>query len=196
MNFETKHLVRWGIPGWTLIMILGPYLLQSFHSQINSMASTLNLLALGAFLTVIGVPLGYLLNQIHHSVTWVMVRGYKPLRELLEKEENWDDFFKSELKLDEFFFKDVNGDKYRERYQYLLSRKHELGGLTVSLFISSISIIVLKFSKQGLGELWSWIYMIIVLILFILILISRLYSSRNIDKYYYTYLEKEIERKK
>ncbi|MFJ5760728.1 hypothetical protein ACIQAA_16685 [Neobacillus sp. NPDC093182] len=186
MNFDTKHLVRWGIPGWILIMMLGPYIFFSYQQEIKEMSKTINVLALGAFLTIIGVPLGYLLNQIHHSITWVLVR-VKILNGMYKK-GTWDDYFEKELKLDEIFFKDEIGAKKKERYTYLLSRKHELGGVTVSLGLSSIVILIFKISEKINGA-WSWIYLAVVIILFLIILLSRNYSSRNIDKYYKHYLE-------
>ena len=134
MNFDTKHLVRWGIPGWILLMIVGLYIYFNYQQEINDIAKSVNALALGAFLTIIGVPMGYLLNQIHHSLTWVFVRLKRV--EKLFKRGTWDNYFEKELKLDELFFKDELGSQRRERYRYLLSRKHELGGVTVSLLVS------------------------------------------------------------
>jgi O-antigen/teichoic acid export membrane protein len=185
MNFDTKHLVRWGIPGWILIMIIGPYFYFVFQNDINEIAKTINLLALGAFLTVIGVPLGYLLNQVHHSLFWVM-RKLVISRKIL-KQEKWYQYFSEEIQLDKLFFKDENGRLKKERYQYLLSRKHELGGVTVSLLISCLVILFVNIKKSI--TIWSWWYLSFVFILFVIIFISRWYSSKNIDKYFKEYLK-------
>ncbi|OIK09392.1 hypothetical protein [Bacillus sp. MUM 13] len=56
MNFDTKHLVRWGIPEWLMDMVLLPYV-----------SNASDLLAIGAVLTVLGVPLGYLLIAYYNT---------------------------------------------------------------------------------------------------------------------------------
>jgi hypothetical protein len=183
MNFETKYLIRWGIPGWIMILTLGPYLYIYYES---ARKVSVNLIAVGAILTVIGVPLGYLLNQIHHSLTWVIVRC-KIIHKIFKK-DNWDEYFEKELKLDELFFKGDEGAKKQERYRYLLSRKHELGGVTVSLGISLFTIFLINVC-DGNNKIWSWLYFIVVVILFFIILISRNYSSRNVEKYFKKYLD-------
>ncbi|MEH7392584.1 hypothetical protein [Bacillus sp. JJ1474] len=186
MNFDTKHLVRWGIPGWILIMILGPYIFFNFQNEINDIIKTIDPLALGAFLTIIGVPLGYLLNQIHHSFFWVVPK-FRFSRRILNQEV-WNDYFSKEISLDKLFFKDEIGKMKKERYQYLLSRKHELGAVTVSIGIALIVIfLVNKMLNVNFGN-WSWWYFWGVFVLFVIIFISRWYSSKNIDKYFEQYL--------
>lgn len=182
MNFDTKYLIRWGIPGWILLMILGPFIYFQFQMEINKILKDNNTLALGAFLTVIGVPLGYILNQIHHSLFWVIRRFKFSL-----KQEKWDDYFKQEIQVDEMFFFDDIGIRKKERYQYLLSRKHELGGVTVSLGIGCIVQLIVNIQTSTMHG-WSLIYLIVSIILFLIIAISRWYSSKNIDKYFEYYL--------
>lgn len=182
MNFDTKHLVRWGIPGWIMIIALTPYLYFSIDElkEVREMLNSLNLVAVGAFLTVTGVPLGYLLNQIHHSLTWVIPRYFS---------NGWNKYFNQEIKVDEVFVTEEHGEKLQERYRYLLSRKHELGGVATSLGISSLIIFIIIIF-QPINQFWSWIYFCIVLLLFLIILISRNYSSRNVEKYFDYYLKK------
>jgi len=183
LNFETKYLIRWGIPGWIMILSLGPYL-YTYYEAARKLSE--NLIAIGAILTVVGVPLGYLLNQVHHSLTWVIIR-YKIIRKLFKK-DSWDEYFEKELQLDELFFKDDEGTKKQERYRYLLSRKHELGGVTVSLFISWFVVLLINTCGSN-NEMWSWVYFFVVFILFLIILISRNYSSKNVEKYFKKYLD-------
>lgn len=182
MNFDTKYLIRWGIPGWILLMILGPFIYFQFQMEINEILKDNNTLALGAFLTVIGVPLGYILNQIHHSLFWVIRRFKFSL-----KQEKWNDYFKQEIQVDEMFFFDDKGLRKKERYQYLLSRKHELGGVTVSLGICCFVQLIVNIQTSTMGG-WSLIYLIVSFILFLIIAISRWYSSKNIDNYFEYYL--------
>lgn len=186
MNFDTKHLVRWGIPGWILIMILGPFIFFQFQNEIGEIIKANNALALGAFLTIIGVPLGYLLNQIHHSLFWV-IRKFRVSREI-KRQNEWYKYFRQEIMVDKLFFKDEIGQRKKERYQYLLNRKHELGGVTVSLGIVCLVQIAVIIFKKTIQE-WSLIYFFISFSLFLIIAISRWYSSKNIDKYFEQYVK-------
>ncbi|MEW4325876.1 hypothetical protein Q0N12_04280 [Rossellomorea marisflavi] len=179
MNFDTKYLIRWGIPGWILIMILGPFIYFNYETEIITLSKNINVLALGAFLTIIGVPLGYLLNQLHHSVTWVVIK----------RKKEWDEYFDDEFLLDEYFHQSDKTLRSKERYRYLLSRKHELGGVTASLFVTNLFILMAKFFLN-VTSVWSSIYFLFTLVLLILIWISRNYSSRNIEVYYNKYLKK------
>lgn len=182
MNFDTKHLVRWGIPGWIMIMCLLPFFYINYE-ELRVMTVKVNPVAIGAFLTVTGVPLGFLLNQIHHSLSWVIPRIGK-----------WEKYFNQELILDEIFINDTNGEKMQERYRYLLSRKHELGGVTISLGVSVIVIMIYNLYYRVVFG-WEWFYFITVLALFLIILVSRNYSSKNIDRYFKYYLKKHDQRK-
>lgn len=173
MNIDTKYLIRWGVPGWILISVVITYLLSislvSF--EVMSVMSP-SLLAVGALLTVLGVPLGYLLNQLHHFLTWVIFPG------------NWSKYFQTEVELDDFFFKTDHGPEMRERYSYLLSRKHELGGIATALS-TSISFIIIDSLRTG-WEKWSYLttYLVFILIfLNIAIIFNRIYFSRNLEKY-------------
>jgi O-antigen/teichoic acid export membrane protein len=176
LNFETKYLIRWGIPGWLMMMVLMPFFITiHFDFLVKHIVTSTNLLALGAALTILGVPLGYLLNQIHHSLFWVLPRLGK---------ERWDEYFTEELELDE---KLKGEEEYKYRYTYLLSRKHELGGITVSLGISTIVLMTTMIWGEHYDR-WSWVYISIVFVNFLIILLSRQYSSQNLNKYYDYYL--------
>ncbi|WP_026584209.1 hypothetical protein [Bacillus sp. J33] len=188
MNFDTKYLIRWGIPGWIMVMVLLPYFIVIYFDFLSSHVSTASdLLAIGAVLTVLGVPLGYLLNQIHHSLFWVLPKCWKG---------TWSTYFDEEIKVDEYFDKDESHKDKRERYRYLLSRKHELGGVVVSLGISGFVILLrciylLIFKNL---HLWEIFYFAIVLTLFLILWLSRNYSSENIEKYHDYYLKQSHSR--
>jgi hypothetical protein len=191
MNFETKYLIRWGIPGWIMVMVLFPYFVATYFDFLSEHVSTSSdLLAVGAILSVLGVPLGYLLNQIHHSLFWVLPKK-------LSKTNTWEKYFEEELVIDKLFDSEEKHSNKRVRYSYLLSRKHELGGITVSLGISAIVIGLTNLIAEN-HHVWTWVYFVIVLVLFRIILLSRNYSSDNIQKYHdhYMYLNKDSHIKK
>ena len=177
MNFDTKYLIRWGIPGWTTVMLLSPYfIINNFKALMETISAT-DLLGYGAVLAVLGVPLGYILNQIHHFITWVFPKLIT---------NTWDEFFEEEIKID-IYLKNEASKSERERYRYLLSRKHELGGITVSLGISFITTLFTNI-LQNKEVVWVWIYCLITFILFLIFLVNRDYSSKNIDKYHNYFL--------
>lgn len=190
LNFDTKHLVRWGIPGWIMIIVLGPYFFFDYE-EIREMSKSANLVAVGAFLTVTGVPLGYLLNQIHHSLFWVYPR--RKLLSKITKKGSWNQYFINEINMDELFFVNELGGKKRERYQYLLSRKHELGGVTVSLGISVIIIFINNVNHNN--AVWSWVYCVFVFLLCLIVWNSRNYTSSNIEIYNQHYLYESNEQR-
>ncbi len=183
VNFDTKYLIRWGIPGWIMIMILGPYLVL-FYEDIRGILIKENvLLGMAAALTAIGVPLGYILGQLHHSIMWVIVEfSFK------KEHDNWSKYFEKELKLDKLFSEDKYGAKYQERYRYLLSKKHELGGASVGLIISCIVILILNVSDHL--NLLKWLYFTGVFWIMFFLVVSRCYSSKNIDIFFNHCIEK------
>lgn len=183
MNFDTKYLIRWGIPGWTMIMVLFPYLIITYYDKLEMKENfnSTDFLAVGVVFTVLGVPLGHLLNQIHHSITWVIPKIRK---------DKWLEYFKEEIEADNIFAEDVYK---RERYRYLLSKKHEIGGILVSFIISGVVILLMNIGQNNQG--WAWFYLIIVLLLTIIMFISRLYSSENINYYFNNYLLGNLEKK-
>ncbi|WP_336634700.1 hypothetical protein [Lysinibacillus fusiformis] len=182
MNFDTKYLIRWGIPGWIMILTLFPYFFVTYIESFKKIfeLSAVDILTIGAALTFLGVPLGYVLNQVHHTVLWVIPR-------IRWKRKKWDEYFKQEVLVDKKMLTNDNFDK--ERYRYLLSKKHEIGGVTASFVISWLIIIIINISYNS--TLWSWIYFGVVSFLTALFLISRDYSSRNVHYYFYEYLLEE-----
>ncbi|MER2039979.1 MAG: hypothetical protein ABS944_17685 [Solibacillus sp.] len=180
MNFDTKYLIRWGIPGWIMILTLFPYLFVTYLDTFKKLfsLSAVDILTLGAALAFLGVPLGYVLNQVHHSLLWVIPKLFK---------KEWDHYFKQEIDVDEKHL--AEHVPKQERYRYLLSKKHEIGGVMVSFIISWVVIISINIFHSS--SFWSWFYFGVVTFLTILFIFSRNYSSRNVYYYFYEYLLKE-----
>lgn len=177
MNFDTKYLIRWGIPGWIMVLTLFPYLFFTYLDHFKSIfkLSAVDILTIGATLTFLGVPLGYVLNQVHHSLLWVIPKWWNV---------DWDNYFQEEIDVDE---KHLSVSKFKhERYRYLLSKKHEIGGVAVSMCIAWLTILLINYFHNN--EFWSWIYFGIVTVLTILTIFSRNYSSKNVEYYFYKYL--------
>lgn len=66
MSFETKYLIRWGIPGWVFIFWLFFY----FSFTQNNYSEFVKNVPLLISLIVAGVPLGYLIYQIYFVFFW------------------------------------------------------------------------------------------------------------------------------
>ncbi|MCP3741449.1 hypothetical protein [Rossellomorea sp. BNER] len=190
MNFETRYLVRWGIPGWIFIILLSLYFLirdiESFtHSMPQGNGSTI--VATGAILAVIGIPIGYLFNQLHHTLTFVLTRkfhGYK----------GWDEYFSFEARFENYFFtyevqrdnedseqKTGIGEKILERYKYLLSRIHEIGSICFAIIFSEVFLTYWETFIGGKINLTIIIYHIVIICLLVLLLIDRCYFKRNLE---------------
>ena len=177
MNFDTKYLIRWGIPGWLFLMALGPYVIWEYGEYLTDTISNKNLLVLGTFVTLGGVPLGYFFNQIHHLFGWVLPRMFK---------NGWEDYFKDEIKVDNLLAKEKN-EHYRERYRYLLAKKHEVGSV-LSSFVGAFIIVLLDTIKPVLSS-FEMLYLLILALLIIAWSFLRNYASANIDKYFDELLE-------
>ncbi|WP_186806738.1 BA5345 family protein [Priestia megaterium] len=86
MKFETKYLIRWGIPGWLLIFWLFYEVL--FLKKINPLETSLvnwkTGLTLLVSLAVIGVFVGYILHQVYFGIAWVLNRN-KDINAMVDK---------------------------------------------------------------------------------------------------------------
>ncbi|MFJ5751668.1 hypothetical protein ACIP97_24345 [Peribacillus frigoritolerans] len=163
MRFETKHLIRWGIPGWVLIFWL---IYESlFLKGINPLES--NLLDISKGLTVlislvaIGVPVGYIMHQIYFGFAWVL-NNRKNFNEIADKigdkfpkHDEWgqnkhEDYFQFEYVWHSMLLnQDVETRTYLEgRYRYMLSTIHGLGALIVSSAISLMGTGLIGESSQ------------------------------------------------
>jgi hypothetical protein len=196
MNFDTRYLIRWGIPGWIFIIFSSVYfLLRDFKGMINLLptGSGTSIVAAGAILTVLGIPIGYLFNQIHHTLTFVVliwikkVIDYKWIRWLKLEIPEWDHYFKFESKFEDYLYthdnekKESSGEKIHERYKYLLSRIHEIGGICFAIIFSEIIVIIWE-SDNGIAlSLEVWIYHIFIIVVFWIMWIDRSYYKRNIE---------------
>lgn len=169
MNFDTKYLIRWGVPGWILLITLIPYFVVIYYDSLPTIISEKNVLALGAAITLIGIPLGYFLNQMHHLLGWVILG-------------EWDNYFSEEIKVEDFLCGKEN-EGYKERYRYLLAKKHEVGSVFASFILSALVILITNIC-EGSKEFFNWFYFVLTVLLTLAWYFLRIYSSRNIDRYF------------
>jgi hypothetical protein len=201
MKFETKYLIRWGIPGWVLVFWIVYYYLilkEVNVFQIGNLQVTKGLTLLIS-LTALGVPIGYILHQLYFGLAWVLNKNVKfdyileELGEKFPKHESWgksnrEDYFQLEYVWHMVLLNQSEEvRKYlEERYRHLLGNIHGLGALFMSQLISLIfSVIVCSmFICNTQISLYSWIYLIIGAIIQIAIFLSAgvnyIYYSDNL----------------
>lgn len=167
MNFDTKYLIRWGIPGWIFILILSVYFFFFADEKALTQFAHKNVFFVGITFALIGIPLGYIFNQLHMYFDWVERR-------------NWKEFFLHEILIDEYL---IRKKSYPERYRYLLAKKHEVGSVFVAFVLSTISILFLNIHFRNYNEL-KWLFLFIVFILSIIWWRLRCYSTENAEAHY------------
>lgn len=187
MNIDTRYLIRWGVPGWIFILTVGFYYLLFVDSKNNRLSDLItdnatNLLSAAAFVLIIGIPIGYILNQIHHVWIWVW-------------KVNHEEYFDYEMKLFQIFICHKNGEQIRERYKYLLTRVHELGGIVVALVISFLFILPHAIRNFSFCVL---VFIVAMIVVWLFIKGSRDYYSKNLDSFtmYYVGMGSESIKKK
>lgn len=167
MNFETKHIIRWGIPGWVFIISLISYFIFSTPGLLINLKIKygLTILSLSAILAGIGVPIGYLIHQI--SMFFGFVIRHK-----------WEKYFKEEYELDSKIIGNDNGEKIRERYRHLISRVHELRALKYSNGLSMLTILVILYLYSN--TLDGLIIFVINFVFVIIVHVNQKYFEANL----------------
>lgn len=214
MNFDTKYLIRWGIPGWMFIFWLFLYFLFADYSFINKFLEVNRfdkLIGIFISLSVSGVVIGYIIHHLYFFINWITVnkRGFDPTVKMLDgfqKPRNWG----KNNKKDYFYLESVwhrellniENESIRnyivERYRYLLSTIHGLGTIVCSHFfilILTLSLAIHKFGHVTEMPLSLIAFNIIQLIIAIVVLINFIYYSSNLNYFQGYFLNKMINEK-
>lgn len=196
MKFETKYLIRWGIPGWILIFWLFYEIL--FLKGINplntKMVDIKTGLTLLLSLTAIGVPVGYLLHQIYFGSSWV-INSNKNYVKIARKIPNFprpdgwgqnknEDYFHFEYVWHAMLInRDAETRTYLEgRYRHLLGTIHALGALFISSMLSLImtAIIIFTHLSEFGYNVYFWVGLILQVIIFVASALNYKYYSDNL----------------
>jgi hypothetical protein len=153
MRFETKYLIRWGIPGWVfLFWICLPFVFEypEVTWELLQKAGTTKLLGSIFASAIIGIVIGYLLHQSYFSFEWIrdskrsfLPKDFSPIVDKIKFrfKRDW-----GKDKIDDYYFIEFLWHKeltkleehqrnyIAERYRHLLSTTHSLGVLSYSLF--------------------------------------------------------------
>ncbi|MGR3206915.1 hypothetical protein ACSYGW_11215 [Bacillus glycinifermentans] len=169
MSFETKHLIRWGIPGWTFLGALAIY----FYIKESALNSTFSISQIPAFMfTAIFVGVGIILGHLIHQVS--MFFGFILIRK-------WYIYFEDEFKFDQRIMKSQDGDgpELLRIYRYRLGNVHALRSLFISLLLALATIIycskILYFSALVL------LLIVILSCLATITFVNYIYFTKNLE---------------
>ncbi|MDN4141578.1 hypothetical protein [Bacillus velezensis] len=156
LNFDTKYLIRWGIPGWVFIMLISLPILFLYHNELLKLKIDISkTLGLFVSLAFFGVTIGYIMQQIHFSSRWSKNKQIidEAARMINAVEEHvkgvslfeWGENHHQDYYVFEYVWhrgllrlKDAQRDYVADRYRHILSTIHSLGTLRVSLVISFV----------------------------------------------------------
>ncbi|MCY9443336.1 hypothetical protein MOF48_15910 [Bacillus spizizenii] len=198
MSFETKYLIRWGIPGWMfLFWIVLNLLIQNHNLVINKINFDQLSKIIGILISfgVVGVVIGYVFHQLYFLLLWIlnkdiditvnMVRNYPKPRNWGKNQSN--DYFHLEYTWHKQLLK-VNDEArayITDRYRYLLSTVHGHGTMLISQFISSAVTMLPGYIKYGF-HVWlhfeALLYIIQILISVVFIF-SFNYYTKNLRSF-------------
>jgi hypothetical protein len=171
MNFDARHVIRWGIPGWVFLLSILLYIFFDIPKYLVDLKGKdgLSIIGLGAILAGSGVPIGYLIHQIS------MLFGF-----IVRTKRN--KYFKEEFEMDKLFFTNPTGDKMRIRYVHLLTRVHELRALKYSLLLSLFVILILGVYQKHINT-YFYISMAINFTLLVIVHFNQKYFNDNFNYY-------------
>lgn len=170
MNFETRHILRWGIPGWYFIVnVYFVILSQEGYSLLYDR----QLVIPSILVMLLGVPLGFIIYQPYHALSHIFARdNTKEWNLLLYKEEKDERDFLS------------------KRYAYMLTVLHGYGSLITSIIISLLFIFIYM-CIQHVSISVYWLQLTINFILLIVNVINYSYTQYSFNKFVNHFLQEK-----
>ncbi|KKI90131.1 hypothetical protein WQ54_23820 [Bacillus sp. SA1-12] len=169
MNFDSKYLIRWGIPGWTYLAVLLIYFFLYDFDQMKTFIFSKDVPIIVASLSLFigaGVILGHLIHQISlylGFVIWTKKGKY----------------FKKEYEMDIRIIKSKFGSEIHRIYQYRLGNVHAYRTLCFSLFLSLITLIILSFTLEF--SLSIGILILLILLINSMVFVNFIYFQDNLS---------------
>ncbi|PAF18595.1 hypothetical protein [Terribacillus saccharophilus] len=207
MNFDTKYLIRWGIPGWITLAYYLYFFIVRERIDLNAITSN-NLGVLSSLLAAlpIGVIVGYVIYQCYFTLLWVANLKFntpKSLKVLIDLEYSIPEKNKEKYFLVEYVWHnslskvgESRMNYIAERYRHLLTKKHEVGSFLISLCLCTIPSVVIIFFVI-IGEM-NFLYLISTVINFALLYYTFFifnYYSDNVDYFMSENLKDLLEKK-
>lgn len=169
MNFESRYLIRWGIPGWIYLAILIAYFSVMDYEAFKSFIFSKDVPIIVASITIFvgfGIIIGNLIHQFSLNfgfVIWI----------------NRNKYFKNEYEMDLKIIKSQYGKEIQRIYSYRLGNIHALRALCFSLFLSWITLIILSLTITF--SIKICILILFVFVLNLIVLNNWVYFQNNLD---------------
>lgn len=197
LTFESKYLIRWGIPGWVLILwvAFAILLLKGINPVEADLSQMSKILGLLVSLAAVGVPLGYVMHQLYFGLAWVMnkSRNFDEIKNITAKKYpkkgGWgkdknSDYFHCEFVWHRVLLnQDSETRTYIEgRYRHLLGTTHALGALLISSAIALLitASIVFTHLSSFMNNYYFWIGLGIQIAVFLAAMVNFKYYSDNV----------------
>ncbi|PLT33193.1 hypothetical protein [Bacillus sp. V5-8f] len=167
MNFEAKHWIRWGIPGWVYLSSIIAYFCVKdlgassefiFSNQVSKIVASATIFILA------GIILGQLIHQVSIGlgfVIWTQQAKY----------------FRTEYEIDRRIIKNDRGKEIQRIYSYRLGNLHAVRALLTSLALTLTTVIVLAYMIEYSTAIL--VLLIILFVLFVIVFINYLYFYNN-----------------
>jgi hypothetical protein len=192
MNFETKYLIRWGIPGWVFLFLMFFSLIFAKDVSLSYLLKQGGTKSFSLIIGIagLGVPIGYIFHHVNFGTSWIkkdkLTKNMKYITDLVEdfkRPDGWtgdkiEDYFYIEyiMQLELSKLNDSRMQYLAERYRHLLSTTHSLGALLQALFAATVfSIVFFLYS----WEFWSITPAIVGMLMYISLLKNYYYYSEN-----------------
>lgn len=162
MNFETRHILRWGIPGWFFLInvIIGTLSVFGYNMLMKD-----NFIIHSIIITLAGVPLGYIIHQPYFLIANMFAKDntVEWNLHLLSRDKDERDFLNF-------------------RYGYLLTIVHGYGSLISSIIISIVTVLSIVYINSTINTTIWWL-IIVDSVLLICLIINFLHSQRNFTRF-------------
>lgn len=161
MNFETRHILRWGIPGWFFLINVIISILSIFGYEFVEH----NFIIHSIIVTLAGVPLGYLIHQPYYLIANIFAK---------DNTVEWNLHLLTRSKEDRDFL--------NFRYGYLLTIIHGYGSLISSTMISMVTVLLIVY-KNGTINATIWWLLLVDSALLVCLFINYIFSQKNFTRF-------------
>ncbi|WP_426554093.1 hypothetical protein [Bacillus velezensis] len=184
MNFESKYLVRWGLPGWVFMLFITLLFVINNPSYITQVIQYKGFSLVG--FTALAAGLGIILGHIIHQISlffWFVLPEYR--------KRKWLVYFDREFKIDKRIIEEELGEGIKDIYSYRLGQLHARRGLLTSLMLAFLAQIIFCYLDPNLLNEKTITLGFINGVLIMIMVINYHYFDRNLE--YFMDRVKELE---
>lgn len=187
-----SQFLRYGFPGWTLILVILSYWLLTPDFNMGMLADkNFELAGPIAFFAAIGVPTGYIIYQVYFALDWLTTHKWynvskkilgvnsingtvkmfgitRQQKEIQKLEEAW---VKKLMEMDETKIQIV-----KDEFSGMRKMLHSLGASLLSIFSGHLISFVLFFGFFKYRDIESWDQFLFVAVIWIIVFIATLFN--------------------